>query len=51
MALASSYSTTIDDKNKDAIYDATFDAGDTKPFCTLNLIIPMETAAAGSNLI
>ena len=51
MALASSYSTTIDDKNRDVIYDATFNAGDTKRFCTLNSVIPMETAEDWGNLI
>ena len=51
MALADSYSTTIDDKNKDVIWDATYDAEDVKRFCTLNLIIPMEVADDLSNLV
>ena len=51
MALASSYATTIDDTNKDVIWDSTFDASDTKRFCTLNLTIPMEVSDDRSNLI
>ena len=41
IALASSYSTTIDEKNKEVIWDSTYDSGDVKRFCTLNLTIPM----------
>ena len=51
MALASSYSSTIDDTNKDVIWDATFDAEDVKRFCTLNLTIPMEVYDNLSNLV
>ena len=51
MALAASYSTTIDDKNMDVIQDATFDSKDTKRFCTLNLTIPMELDQDLRNLI
>ena len=51
MALAASYATTIDDKNKDVIQDATFDAADTKRFCTLNLTIPMKLSEDRRNLI
>ena len=51
MALAASYAKTVDDRNKDVIWDATFDASDTKRFCTLNLTIPMEVASDMSNLI
>ena len=50
IALASPYSATIDDKNKDVIWDSTFDAEDTKRFCTLNLTITME-AKDLSNMI
>ena len=51
MALCSSYSTTLDDKNKDVIWDSTYDSEDTKRFCTLNLTIPMSTSQQESNLI
>ena len=50
MALASSYSTTIDEKNKEVIWDSTYDSGDVKRFCTLNLTIPMVVSADVSNL-
>lgn len=51
IALAPSYSSTIDEKNNDVIWDATYDAAETKRFCTLNLIIPMTVRADLSNLI
>ena len=51
MALAASYSSTIDDTNKEVIWDSTFDSQDTKRFCSLNLTIPMEVKADLSNLI
>ena len=51
MALASAYSSTIDDKNKDVIWDSTFDDNDTKRFCSLNLTITMEVSEDLSNLI
>ena len=51
MALADSYSKTIDDKNKAVIQDATFDSEDVKRFCTLNLTIPMEVTDDRSSLI
>ena len=51
MALADSYSQTIDEKNKEVIWDATYDASDVKRFCTLNLTIPMEVSDDLSNLV
>ena len=51
MALADSYSSTIDEKNRDVIWDATFDSADVKRFCSLNLTIPMSAEADLSNLI
>ena len=51
MSLADSYATTIDEKNKAVIKDATFDAEDTQRFCTLNLTIPMEVEDDLSNLV
>ena len=51
MALASSCATTIDDKNNDVIWDATFDSDDIKRFCSLNLTITMEVSADLSNLV
>ena len=33
------------------IWDATFDSGDTKRFCTLNLTITMEVSDDFSNLV
>ena len=51
MTLAASYAKTIDDKNRDVIQDATFDANDTKRFCTLNLTIPMELDKDQRNLV
>ena len=51
MALADSFSTTIDEKNKDVIWDATYDSSDVKRFCTLNLTIPMEVNEDFSNLV
>ena len=51
IALSSSCALTIDVKNKDVIWDATFDAEDTKRFCTLNLTITMEVSDDLSNLV
>ena len=51
IALAAPYASTIDDRSKDVIWDATFDANDTKRFCTLNLTITMEVKGDLSNLI
>lgn len=51
MALAPSQSSSIDDRNKDVIQDSTYDAQDSKRFCSLNLTIPMELKADLSNLI
>ena len=51
MAMARSYSTTVDDKNNDIIQDATFDSEDVKRFCTLNLTIPMTVEDDLRNLV
>ena len=51
MALARSYSTTVDDKNNDVIWDATFDSEEVKRFCTLNLTIPMSVEDNLQNLV
>ena len=51
MALARSYSTTVDDKNNDVIQDATFDSEEVKRFCTLNLTIPMTVEDDLRNLV
>ena len=51
MALSSSCSTTIDEKNNDIIWDASFDSDDTKRFCSLNLTITMEVSEDLSNLV
>ena len=51
IALAASYASTIDDTNKDVIWDASFDSADTKRFCSLNLTITMEVEEDLSNLI
>ena len=51
MALADSHSSTIDDKNKDIIQDATYDSVDVKRFCTLNLTIPMVVEEDLKNLV
>ena len=51
VAMAASYSTTIDDKSNDVIWDATFDSEDVKRFCTLNLTIPMNVEDDLKNLV
>ena len=51
MALAAQYATTIEDKNKDVIWDSTYDSSDVKRFCTLNLTIPMEVQENLGNII
>ena len=51
MALAAQYSSTLDDKNKEVIWDATYDSADVKRFCTLNLTIPMAVEEDLGNLI
>ena len=51
MALAAKYASTIDDKNKDVIWDSTYDSSDVKRFCTLNLTIPMEVQEDLGNII
>ena len=51
MALASSCATTIDDKNNDIIWNATFDTEDAKRFCSLNLTITMEVSDDLSDLV
>ena len=51
MALADSYSTTIDEKNKDVIWDASYNSSDVQRFCTLNLTIPMEVNEDFSNVV
>ena len=51
MALAGSYASSIDEKNKDIIQDATYDSSDVKRFCTLNLTVPMKVEDDLSNLV
>ena len=51
MALAVQYASTIDDKNKEVICDATYDSTDVKRFCTLNLTIPMLVEKDLCNLV
>ena len=51
IALASSYARTIDDKNKEVIWDATYDAENVKRFCSLNITVPMEVEADLSNVV
>ena len=51
MALAAQYATTIEDKNKDVIWDSTYDSSDVKRFCTLNLTIPMEVQENLGNIM
>ena len=51
MALAAQYATTIEDKNKDVIWDSTYDSSDVKRFSTLNLTITMEVQEDLGNII
>ena len=51
IALASSYFKSIDDKNKEVIWDATHDSVDVKRFCSLNLTILMEVDSDLSNIV
>ena len=51
MALAGSYASSIDDKNKDIIQDTTYDSSDVKRFCTLNLTTPTKVEDDLSKLV
>ena len=49
--MASQYASTIDDKNKDVIWDSTYNSSDVKRFCSLNFTIPMEVQEDLGNII
>ena len=47
IGLCSSYSTTVEDKGADEVYDATSTDKEIKRFCTLNLAAPLARRANG----